>query len=363
MAGNSRNVRLAQVLVGLLILSVSLGVGFAILSFSTDGLDQALVNAVVSQIDSPVSDDDTEVVFVVQEGETATGIANRLEKEGLIRNALVFRLLARNRGLDAGIEAGEHRLRRNMRTSEVLAALQSASARQDRMTVLEGWRAIEIADEAEFRGIATREEFLALAGSGNWPYDFLRDRPPASSLEGYLFPDTYELTPGITARDLIGKMLDNFNLRVLPEWDKRPRDLELTLHEAITLASIVEREAQVPEERPLIAGVYLNRLRRGMLLQADPTVQYALVDVPAPTFGGYWKKELSAADLSVDSPYNTYRTPGLPPGPICNPGLASIQAALRPAATEYLYFVAKGDGSHVFAETLAEHDENVRLYR
>ena len=139
----------------------------------------------------------------------------------------------------------------------------------------------------------------------------------------------------------------------------------LSIHEVVTMASIIEREAVVPEERPLMAGVFYNRLEKGMMLQTDPTVQYAVASAANedPPEGGWWKIALTSRDLDIDSPYNTYRHPGLPPGPICNPGVASLQAALEPATTDYLYFVAKPDGSHAFSVTLEEHNQNVALYR
>lgn len=362
MARKSRRGRVVWLIAGTLIAFVTLGVFFGILTLVSGNLPQQLVDLGVEILEGPPSNDPSEVVFVVKEGETASEVAARLERERLISNALIFRQLARSRGQDQRIEAGEHRLRRNMSMSEVLEALRKARPR-NQMTVLEGWRAAEVADEVEFRGIGAKSEFMSLVASAEWTHVFLRSRPSGAGLEGYLFPDTYALTSTITSRELIGRMLDNFGAKVVPAWDARSTNLGLTLHEAVTLASIVEREARVPDERPLIASVYLNRLREGMLLQADPTVQYAVAPGATRPAEGYWKRELTVDDLASPSPYNTYRYPGLPPGPICNPGLASIVAVLNPAKTDYLYFVAKGDGSHAFARTLAEHNENVRRYQ
>lgn len=345
------------------VLLLAVAVGFGALYLAADQIKAAGTGLILTVFDSPVSADSTEVVFTVQKGENASQIASRLESQGLISNAEAFRLLARLRGLDQSLEAGDYRLRKTMRMGDILATLQKAGAQQSRLTVLEGWRALEVADEIDYRKLASAEDFMALVTSNLWPHSFLADRPAGATLEGYLFPDTYTLDKETTARVLVGRMLDNFAARVLPAWSSRQPSLNLTLHEALTLASIVEREAQVPSERPIIASVYLNRLREGMLLQADPTTQYALVKGNQRPPGGYWKRELSREDLAFDSPYNTYKYPGLPPGPICNPGLASIQAVLQSAQTDYFYFVAKGDGSHVFAKTLAEHNENVQLYR
>ncbi|MHB1415201.1 MAG: endolytic transglycosylase MltG [Chloroflexota bacterium] len=336
---------------------------FAALILAGDTVSQFLTELVVNQLETPPGNDSTEVVFDVQKGESAGQIADRLEKEGIIRNADLFRLLARSRGLDQHLEAGEHTLRKDMRLSEVLDALQTAKDPQRRLTVLEGWRAEQIADELEFRGIAKKSDFLALVAKDSWQYGFLSDRPSGTDLEGYLFPDTYALTKDTTAEELVTRMLDDFGKRVEPAWEGRSTDLTLNLHETLTLASIIEREAQDPAERPLMAGVFLNRLRLGMPLQADPTVQYALAATGAEPADGYWKKALSVLDLQVDSPYNTYKYPGLPPGPICNPGLPAIEAVLHPADTDYLYFVAKGDGTHAFASTLEAHNENVQRYR
>jgi len=318
---------------------------------------------VLREFDSPPSNDATEVTFVVHEGETASTIATRLEKERLIRNATIFRWVARWKETDQDLDAGEYRLRRNMPMSEIMAILQQPGPGNRRLTMLEGWRAAELADELDFRHVASRDEFLALVASNNWSQSFLQGRPAGATLEGYLFPDTYELPESIGGRDLIADMLDNFRRRVVPVWENRPANTTLSLYEVVTLASIVEREAQAADERPLIADVFLNRLRLGMPLQADPTVQFAVPGLPLPAPDGYWKKSLSQADLADPSPYNTYQHTGLPPGPICSPGLPAIEAVLHPAATDYLYFVAKGDGTHAFAKTLEEHNQNVSRYR
>jgi UPF0755 protein len=344
-----------------LLLAVALG--FGSLYLAADQVKALGVGVILSVFDSPASTDSTDVVFTVAKGENTAQVASRLESQHLITNAEAFRLLARLRGLDQSLEAGDYHLRKSMRMGDILSTLQKATAQQNRLTVLEGWRALELADELEFRKVASKDDVMALVTSSAWTQPFIVGRPSGASLEGYLFPDTYQLDKETTARVLVGKMLDNFAQRVLPAWNSRRSSLKLTLHEVVTLAAIVEREAQAPAERPIIASVYLNRLAEGMLLQADPTVQYALVAGSSRPADGYWKKDLTLADLAYDSPYNTYKYPGLPPGPICNPGLASIQAVLQPAETDYYFFMAKGDGSHAFAKTLAEHNENVQRYR
>jgi UPF0755 protein len=212
-------------------------------------------------------------------------------------------------------------------------------------------------------GVVSRQAFLE-AIQGSYDFAFLRNKPAGANLEGYLFPDTYFFGRTTTVEDAVKQMLENFDRKFSEELRQEAANLGLGVHTVLTLASIVEREAQVPEERPIIAGVFLRRLRLGIPLEADPTVQYAVGSDPESVAKyGYWKKELTQADLEVDSPYNTYRRMGLPPGPIANPGLDSIVAVVRPAETNYLYFVAKPDGSHAFAETLEEHLRNVEMYR
>jgi UPF0755 protein len=186
--------------------------------------------------------------------------------------------------------------------------------------------------------------------------------PAPGSLEGYLFPETYEVPQKVPGTQVVDLMIRMFNQRVGQQL-RSNSELNLSPHQLLTVASIVEREAQQPSERPLIASVYLNRLARQLPLQADPTVQYAVAsrDGPLAASYGYWKQDLTEADLALDSPYNTYVHAGLPPAPICNPGEASIRAVLQPAQTDYLYFVAREDGSglHLFARTLDEHNANV----
>ena len=188
----------------------------------------------------------------------------------------------------------------------------------------------------------------------------MNELPPGSGLEGFLFPSTYDFALAANAHDVVQRLLAAFDQHYQNEILPKLAATGLTLREVVILASIVEREARVPDDRPLIASAFLNRLRIGMALNADPTVQYAVAGDPASVEQfGYWKLELTLADLDLPSPYNTYVHAGLPPGPIANPGLAAILAVLEPADTEFLYFVARPDGSHVFAETFAEHQRNV----
>ncbi|HEY3109211.1 MAG TPA: endolytic transglycosylase MltG [Chloroflexota bacterium] len=310
--------------------------------------------------DEPAGTDSQPRRFTVQRGETASQIAERLQEDGLVPSALAFRLRARSEGLDVNFQAGDYDLAPSMRPTEIMEALQHGRLAGRALTIPEGWRLAEIADQVEAMRPGSRAEFLqlALAGRGDLPAQ--ADRPQGSSLEGYLFPDTYQLDADTSMQTLLDAMLRNFQQKVGPEHIARARAKGLSVHQLVTIASIVEREARVPAERTLIAAVYLNRQRQNMLLQADPTVQYALHPSNAGAGeGGYWRGVLTGADLRVDSPYNTYQRRGLPPGPICSPGLGSIDAVLDAGPSDLLYFVARPDGSHLFATTLAEHSANV----
>ncbi len=331
-----------------------------------------------AELNRPAGDDPTPVSFVVQPGETAAGVAARLEEEGLVVNGEVFRRFMTYHGLDRSLEAGTYTLRANMTMHEIAEALQHASANAVTVTIPEGWRAEQVAWLLEQQGLVRSDDFMALVRSGQYDYPWLADRPAGASLEGFLFPDTYQLPTEVSPAAVIELMLANFDVRAAPEIKSRLAgktifDLKLgayrplTVYDVVTLASIVEREAVVPEERPVIASVYFNRLNpayveeTALRLSADPTVQYAKgFD---PNTGNWWNPMLPGEGLTLDSPYNTFKVQGLPPGPICSPGLASILAVLNPADTTYLYFHAIGDGSHVFASTLEEHLQNQEKYK
>ena len=313
--------------------------------------------------DEPLSGDTTTRRFPVERGETGASIASRLEQEGLIRSALAFRLRARSEGVDAHFEAGEYELSPSMRPSEIMQLLQQGRYPGQQLTIPEGFRMAQMADAVEAMRPGGRAEFLLAVQKAKPDGVVFADRPASASLEGYLFPDTYQLDRDTSVTKLVDTMLYTFGQKVTPDLIRRAREKQLNVHQLVTLASIVEREAQVPSERPTIAAVFLNRLKQGMPLQADPTVQFALRPTnDQPPDGLYWKRSLSGTDLKVDSPYNTYSRKGLPPGPICSPGLAALQAVADAPATDLLYFVAKPDGSHAFARTLAEHNQNVAKY-
>ncbi len=310
----------------------------------------------------PTSTPSEIILIVIQEGESAQDVADKLEDEGIIASGLLFRVLVALQGYEDKLVAGDYEFERGMPTLEVLERIRSGQTAPLVVTIREGLRAEEIAELMEDKTVLSAEDFLEAIESW-YEFSFLYTKPYWANLEGYLFPDTYFFSRDMTAEEVVLQILENFDGRVDDELRQEADIAGLSMHTVLTLASIVEREAQVPDERPIIAGVFLKRLRRGMPLEADPTVQYALGNDPASVAEyGYWKEELSQTDLEVDSPYNTYRYTGLPRGPICNPGLDSIEAVIRPADTDYLYFVARADGSHVFAETLEEHLSNIEQY-
>ncbi len=300
------------------------------------------------------------VTFVVAENESVNSVASRLQDAGLIRSGTYFKIKMRLSNADSKLKAGRFTLEKGMSVNQIINALTTASNVQViNVRFQEGWRTEQFAEQLVQDGlIQTTDQFTQAIQNGTWNYDFLASRPNTTSLDGFLFPDTYQFRADATPDDIINTMLQNYEKRVPTSEQAKAQALGLNLYQVMIVASIVEREAVVPEERPIIASVYYNRLKKNMPLQADPTVQYAIGK------SGDWWPQVKPSDLTVQSPYNTYQNPGLPPGPICNPSLASIQAALNPAKTDYLYFVAKGDGSgeHVFAKTYDEQLQNIKKY-
>ncbi len=308
----------------------------------------------------------TPVVFTVAPGEGATAIAANLRAAGLLDNPELFLNYLTYYGLDGGLVTGEYQLDPQATIPELAEALGSGRSQTLELRFLPGWRSEEMANylevvaPAQIDAVAFREVVSSRRGlSGS--YSFLASLPEGASLEGYLFPDAYTVAPDATAAALVDSMLARFDATMTPAMRQSYGTLGLSLRDAVVLASIIEKEAVLDEEKPLMAAVFLNRLAAGMPLQADPTVQYAL-GYQAAT-GGWWKAPLSAEDLAVASPYNTYLAPGLPPGPISNPGLASLAAVANPAAVDYLFFVvdcaAATPGAHAFSVTYDEHLANI----
>jgi UPF0755 protein len=280
-------------------------------------------------------------------------IAERLEEKGLVRHRYAFVFMARLLGESNHMKAGEYELQPSMPLVQIIDKLARGDATAVWFTVPEGYTVDQVADTLAELGMVDRRRFLKFAEFGGARFD-AGLKIPRRSLEGYLFPDSYKFKKGVSERTIAAGMLHNFHSKVVEDLGEDVRASSLPLDKIVTLASLIEREARVPEDRPLIAAVIYNRMKRHMLLQIDASVLYAL---------GHHKERVLLADLKVDSPYNTYKYPGLPPGPICSPGLASIRAALRPARADYLYYVARTDGSHIFSTTLAEHNAAVRRAR
>jgi UPF0755 protein len=291
----------------------------------------------------------------VEPGMDAAQVAELLGSLGILERPDVFLQYLRYRGLDVGIDAGRFDVRSDMTILELAEVLQQAEDTRYAITVREGWRREEVAETLEALDLDfSAGEFLE--ATRRPPPAWAQAPSGAGDLEGFLFPDTYHLDPRGSADEVAAEMVGTLERRLSPDLLAGFTEQGLTPFEAVTLASIVEREAAVPSERPLIASVFLNRLRLEIPLQADPTVQFAV----GRTEGGWWKAPLTAEDLRFDSPYNTYVVGGLPPGPIASPGLASLEAVAAPADTAFLFFRAACDGSgrHVFATTFEEHAAN-----
>jgi UPF0755 protein len=291
--------------------------------------------------------------FRIGPGEGASEVAYRLEQEGFVPDGAAFRAYLIYSGIETRLQAGEFTLSPALTPLQVATRLQDATPTQVRFVVLPGWRMEEIAASLPTSGLSvTPDEFLAAAKSPPGGFDFL---PAGATAEGFFLPDTYVLPRGINAEELVRTMLNNFALSLRSELRSGFARQGLDVYEAVILASIVQREAVVVDEQPMIASVFLNRMKVGMRLQTDPTVQYAIGYDPL-----WWKSPLALADLEVESPYNTYKVDGLPPAPIASPGLGALQAVAFPAQTPYYYFRARCDGSglHLFAETFEGHLQN-----
>jgi len=288
----------------------------------------------------------------VHKGLRTSAILRHLQQEGVVRDEYVplvyMKLVRRGDSLKAGV----YEFSKPASAAEVLDKLVRGDVILKSVTIREGLDRFAVGHLFAADGLGRAGDWDKATGDP----ELIRDlAPDAKSLEGYLFPDTYKFSPGTPVKTIVTAMVANFRKHFGPEMAFITSGLDA--HQTVTLASIVETEAQRPEERPIVASVYLNRLRKHMLLDADPTVIYAL------KLAHRWDGNIHKADLMIDSPYNTYRFPNLPPGPIANPGLASLRAAAAPAKTEFLYFVARHDGSHAFATNLDEHNRNVQIYQ
>ncbi|MBW1996556.1 MAG: endolytic transglycosylase MltG [Deltaproteobacteria bacterium] len=299
---------------------------------------------------SPAEKGGKDQVIVVEEGQTLREVANELEEKYIISSKTLFLLWAKIMGYGRRIKSGEYVLNSAMPPVRIFEKLTKGMILTHPVTIPEGFTRAQIARLLATKGLVDERKFLSLTSDPSLLEDFGISGP---SLEGYLYPDTYHFGKGISGLSIIETMVKRFWQMVGP-LKKRVEERGMTLSEVITLASIVEKETGLGEERPIIASVFLNRLKKGMRLESDPTVIYGIEN-----FSG----NLTRKDLARRTPYNTYVIRGLPPGPIANPGLESIMAVLYPAETDYLYFVSRNDGSHHFSKTLTEHNKAVRLYQ
>ena len=317
---------------------ISIGILAAtILSFG------AIIGWILTQ---PVSSKGEPVLVRIKTGTPAKVIAEDLEKQQLIKNAIVFRFAAKLQGLENSLQAGEYSISPTMPIEQMLLMMSQGQTAYQQFTVPEGYTVDQIAELLAEKQLANPVKFKALAKNFA-PFSYMTANPNTKySVEGFLFPDTYRLAKGTAEEELLTMMVKQFDTNLTPESRQRAAELGLSIREVVVMASLVEKEAKLSEEQPIIAGVFANRVQKNMPLQSCATIQYIL---------GYPKAELTIQDTQISSPYNTYQIMGLPPGPIANPGTAAIKAVLFADKTDYLYFVADKQGKHHFSNTYEEH--------
>ncbi len=307
---------------------------------------------------TPPARNHTRVRVAIPKSASAHRVAQILQESGIVRSAWGFDLYVRMHPAGRAIKAGRHTLNDDMSFDQILQALTHAEGQAEEgvaVTIPEGFTLAQVAARLQTKGVATEDAFKAAARGDNPEVtDGLDFAPPPGALEGYLFPDTYRFKPQTPVAEVARAMVVNFGTRFERPYQREIADRGRSLNEIVTIASLIEREARIPEDRARIAGVIENRLKHKMRLEIDATVLYAL---------GHHKQRVLYRDLDVRSPYNTYRHRGLPPGPIANPGLESLLAALHPEPNDYLYYVARPNGAHLFARTVAEHEANKRQAR
>lgn len=299
---------------------------------------------------------DKKELFVLTPGMNASKVAAELERRHLIRSALVFRVLVRSRQADAKLFAGEYFLSQGMSPAEIIdRLLKGPEVDAVRVTIPEGYTTAQTIEVLVEKGLGKKEDFMKAVAGYDFPFSFVQGAPKGEHrLDGFLFPDTYFIEKKSSPPEILAIFLKRFEQELTPQVTARLKEMGMSVHDWVTLSSLVEKEAVHESDRPLIASVFLNRLRINMPLQSCATIQYLL---------GTPKPKLYEKDLQIPSPYNTYLNPGLPPGPIANPGHASLAAVLNPGQTDYFYFVAKSDGYHVFAKTFEEHLQNQQKYQ
>lgn len=307
-------------------------------------------------VSRPNSQEAKLVYFTIESGESVKQIANNLANRDLVNSAWLFRLYVWSKKADSKLLAGEHRLSADMNIKEVFKVLTTGNSvdNEKKVTIIEGWRQEEIADYLAKEGLVGREEFLNAIKVKDWQgqYDFLAG-VKAETLEGFLFPDTYRVFNDATAQEIVKKMLDNFDGKLTAEMRADIKKQDKTIFTIITMASIVEREGLSEENKKMIADIFWKRLAAGIPLQSDATINYIT---------GKKDRRPLLADLELKSPYNTYKNQGLPPGPIANPGLAAIKAAIYPQKNNYYYFIHDENGQTIFAKTYDEHLANIQKY-
>lgn len=310
-------------------------------------------NWVDHELHQPANPGGGNVRFVVPQGASFHEVADTLHRAGVIDSLLVFDLYARYRHLDRGVEAGAYELSRNLNMEQILLALQNARPQELFVTIPEGYTIKKTAAALDSGGLIKGADYLAAARTGKYDYDVLKELPPGLSLEGFLFPDTYLIPRDGTAKQLVQLQLDEFSKNWTAARKAEAAQRDLSVLQIVTIASMIEREAKFDVDRPLVASVIYNRLARGMLLQIDATVLYAK---------GVWQSSVTLDDRRVNSPYNTYLHVGLPPGPIANPGLKAIDAALQPAQSDYLFYLSDPQGHNHYAKTSDEFAQLLKQY-
>ena len=300
---------------------------------------------------TPAQDPGTEVLITIPGGSSFVSASQLLVDAGVVRSLRGFVFLGKIKGLSNSIQAGELMFRTDMTPNQVLEVLVRGKAVSYHVTIPEGYNIRMVAALLAEKGLGDADRIIEIAKDP----EFARGLGvPSDSLEGFLFPDTYSWPKGLSEKDILDRMVAKYNSVFTDAMRSRTREMGMSELQVVTLASIIEKETGAPEEREQVSAVFHNRLKKGYRLQTDPTVIYGLKN-----FNG----DLTKKDLRTDHPYNTYTRSGLPVGPIANPGEASLMAALNPAKVSYLYFVAKGDGTHVFSNTLVEHNRAVAIYQ
>lgn len=304
---------------------------------------------------SRVKSDPEQAIYVrIEPGMTSSYIGRMLEERKIIGSRYSFWIASKLNGADSKFKTGVYRLYPGMEADEVMQLLVEGRTSAVKFTIPEGYNVNQIAARLEEEGIAKADE-IRKAAKEFAPYSYMKEHPNAVyRAEGFLFPDTFELEEELSAKEILLMMARDFNTRLTPELRSRASEMNLSIYELVTLASLVEKEARYDEDRPIIAQVFLKRLRVNMPLQSDTTIQY-LLDAP--------KEDVTYADTEINSPYNTYQIYGLPPGPIASPGMDAIEAVLYPADTDYLYFVADRQGHNHYSKTYDEHLEIVERVR